>query len=68
MRGKRCAGLKLMLLPAALLGAGAAAAEDTPPPAVELNLPATIVVLDASSSMNAKKVVAKRFVSEEVIR
>jgi len=54
MRGKRCAGLKLMLLPAALLGAGAAAAEDTPPPAVELSLPATIVVLDASSSMNAK--------------
>ena len=47
MRGKRCAGLRLLLLPAALLGAGAAAAENAASPA-------TIVVLDASSSMNAK--------------
>jgi len=47
MRGKRCAGLRLLLLPAALLGAGAASAETAPPPAA-------IVVLDASSSMNAK--------------
>jgi hypothetical protein len=54
MRGNRCAGLKLMLLPAALLGAGAAIAEDAPRPAAELSFPATIVVLDASSSMNAK--------------
>jgi len=43
-----------MLLPAALLGAGAAIAEDAPRPAAELSLPTTIVVLDASSSMNAK--------------
>ena len=54
MRGKRCAGPELTLLAAALLGAGAAAAKDAPLPAAELSLPATIVVLDASSSMNAK--------------
>ena len=54
MRGKRCAGLRLLLLPAALLGAGAAAAETAPPPAATSSFPATIVVLDASSSMNAK--------------
>ena len=46
MRGKCCAGLRLLLLPAALLGAGVAAAENAPTP--------TIVVLDASSSMAAK--------------
>lgn len=46
MRGTCCAGLRLLLLPAALLGVGAAAAEDVPSP--------TIVVLDASSSMNTK--------------
>ena len=46
MRGKRCAGLNPMLLSAALLGAGAAAAETAPP--------STVVVLDASSSMNTK--------------
>ena len=46
MRGTCCAGLRLLLLPAALLGVGAAAAEDAPSP--------TIVVLDASSSMNTK--------------
>jgi hypothetical protein len=49
MRGRRCARLRLLLLPAALLGAGAALAETAPSPT-----PATIVVLDASSSMNAK--------------
>ncbi|MGE5260339.1 MAG: hypothetical protein ACM3MH_05625 [Actinomycetota bacterium] len=54
MRGKRCAGLRLALLPAALLGAGAAAlAKDTPAPA-DPSLPAAMVVLDASSSMNEK--------------
>jgi VWA domain-containing protein len=54
MRGKRCAGLRLLLLPAALLGVGAAAAKDAPPAAAEPGLSATIVVLDASSSMNGK--------------
>ncbi len=54
MRGKRCAGPKLTLLAAALLGAGAAAAKDEQRPAAELSLPATIIVLDASSSMSAK--------------
>ena len=49
MRGKRCARLRLMLLPAVLIGAGAAFAETPPSPA-----PAAIIVLDASSSMNAK--------------
>ena len=51
MRGKRCAGLSPLLLSAALLGAGSAAAENAPSPAAQA---ATIVVLDASSSMNAK--------------
>ena len=54
MRGKRCAGLRLLLLPAALLGAGVAVAETAPPPAATSSSPAAIVVLDASSSMNAK--------------
>jgi von Willebrand factor type A domain-containing protein len=53
MRGKRCAKLSLMLLPAALFGAGVAAAETSPSPATEPSLP-VIVVLDASSSMNGK--------------
>ncbi|HZP08566.1 hypothetical protein [Methyloceanibacter sp.] len=55
MRGERCAKLRLALLPAALLGAGAAAlAKDAPPPtAAPAHAPA-IVVLDASSSMNDK--------------
>ncbi len=54
MRGTCCAGLRLLLLPAALLGAGAAAAENPPSAAAEAGLPATMIVLDASSSMNAK--------------
>jgi hypothetical protein len=54
MRGTRCAGLRLLLLPAALLGAGAAAAENAPSPVVAPGASATIVVLDASSSMNTK--------------
>ena len=41
-----------MLLPAALLGAAAAAAQNTPAP--HSSLPATVFVLDASSSMSAK--------------
>jgi hypothetical protein len=55
MRGKRFAALKLLLLPACLLGAGLAAAEDTPPvPAPSQGLPAAIVVFDASHSMGDK--------------
>jgi hypothetical protein len=53
MRGTRCAELSLMLLPAALFGAGVAAAETSPAPATEPSLP-VIVVLDASSTMNGK--------------
>jgi hypothetical protein len=52
MRGKRCAGLSPLLLSAALVGAAPAAAENAPSPSS--GLPATVVVLDASSSMNAK--------------
>jgi len=54
MRGKRCGELRLLLLPAALLGAAAASAANAPPQAAAPGLPATIVVLDASSSMNTK--------------
>jgi len=54
MRGKGCAKLGLVLLPAALFGAGAAAAETAPPSAPQPGLPTAIVVLDASSSMKAK--------------
>ena len=55
MRGKRCAGLRLALLTAALLGAGAAAlAKDAPAKAPDPGPPAAIIVLDASSSMNEK--------------
>jgi hypothetical protein len=63
MRGKRCAGLRLLLLPAALLGAGAVAAKDAPPQAAATDLPTTIVVLDASKSMNAKIGSASKFTS-----
>src|SRR4029079_2432231 len=56
IRGKRCAGLRLLLLPAILLGMvemGAVAAKDaSSPPA--LGLPTTIIVLDASKSMAAR--------------
>jgi hypothetical protein len=43
-----------MLLPAALFGAGVAAAETAPPSSNGAAHPTAIVVLDASSSMNAK--------------
>ncbi len=52
MRGKRCAGLKPLILCAALTAAGAAAAEDAATPATPL--PAAMLVLDASKSMNNK--------------
>ncbi len=52
MRGERCAKLRLALLPAALLGAGAAAlAKDAPPTPAH---PPAVIVLDASISMNEK--------------
>jgi hypothetical protein len=55
MRGKRCAELRLAILAAALLGAGAAAlAKDAPSPPPDPALPPAIIVLDASSSMNEK--------------
>jgi len=54
MRGKRCAGLRLALLAAALLGAGAAALAKDAAPSTDPELPSTVVVLDASSSMNDK--------------
>ena len=63
MRGKRCAGLRLLLLPAALLGAGAVAAKNALPPTVAPDLPTTIIVLDASKSMNSKIGGASKFTS-----
>jgi Ca-activated chloride channel family protein len=53
MRGKRGTGLKLVILCAALGSVGSALAEHAPKPA-EPALPAAIIVLDASSSMNNK--------------
>src|SRR5262245_61692056 len=52
MRGKRRGKLGLLLLPAALLGAGVAGAETAPP--ASKNLPTAIVVLDASKTMGDK--------------
>lgn len=52
MRGKRCAELRLLLLPAALLGVGAAAAQNAPLPGSGPR--PVMIVLDASSSMSAK--------------
>jgi von Willebrand factor type A domain len=63
MRGKRCAGLSLLLLPAILLGVGAVAAKDAPAPAAPPGLPTTIIVLDASKSMAAKIGGASKFTS-----
>ena len=54
MRGKRCAGLRLALLAAALLGAGAAALAKDAAPSTDPERPSTVIVLDASSSMNDK--------------
>jgi hypothetical protein len=52
-----------MLLPAALFGAGVAAAETAPPSSTQAARPIAIVVLDASSSMNAKIAGASKIVS-----
>ena len=54
MRGKRFAALKLLLLPAYLLGAGIAAAEDASAPALIPGLPPAVLVLDASKTMGDK--------------
>jgi len=54
MRGKRCARLRLALLAAALFGAGAAALAKDAAPSTDPELPSTVIVLDASSSMNDK--------------
>lgn len=54
MRGTRCARLRLALLPAALLGAGAAALAKDAPPLPAPPHPPAVIVLDASSSMNEK--------------
>ncbi len=54
MRGKHFAALKLLLLPACFLGAGMAAAEDAPLPNPSPGLPAAVLVLDASRSMDDK--------------
>ena len=53
MRGKRGTGHKLVILCAALGSTGLALAEDAPKPAAPA-LPAAMIVLDASSSMNNK--------------
>jgi hypothetical protein len=52
MRGKRRGKLGLLLLPAALVGAGVAGAETAPP--ASQSLPTAIVVLDASKTMGDK--------------
>lgn len=52
MRGKDFAALSFLALPAILLGAGVAAAEDAPAPAADR--PAAVLVLDASESMTDK--------------
>jgi von Willebrand factor type A domain len=54
MGGKVFAALKLSLLPALLLGAGLAAAEDAPAPAPSPDRPAAVIVLDGSKSMSGK--------------
>ena len=54
MRGKRRGKLGLLLLPAALLGAGVAVAETAPQSPAGQSPPTTIVVLDASKSMGDK--------------
>jgi hypothetical protein len=55
MWGKRFAALKLLPFLACLLGAGPAAAEDAQPlPASGSDLPAIVLVLDASGSMGDK--------------
>lgn len=51
MRGTVFAALKLVLLPALLLGAGIAAAQDASAPAESPDRPAVVIVLDGSKSM-----------------
>jgi hypothetical protein len=66
MRGKRRARLRLILVPVALLGAGVAAAATAPPSTTEASYPTAIVVLDASSSMNAEAGGASKIASARV--
>jgi hypothetical protein len=54
MRGKRRGKLGLLLLPAALLGAGVAGAETAPQSPASQSLPTAIVVLDGSKTMGDK--------------
>jgi hypothetical protein len=54
MRGKRRGKLGLLLLPAALLGAGVAGAETASQSPTNPSLPTAIVVLDASKTMGDK--------------
>ena len=54
MRGKRRGKLGLLLLPAALLGAGVAGAETAPQSPASRSLPSAILVLDASKTMGDK--------------
>ena len=61
MRGKRRGKLGLLLLPAALLGAGAAGAETASQSSASQSLPTAIVVLDASKSMGDKIGSATKF-------
>ena len=63
MRGKRRGKLGLLLLPAALFGAGVAIAETAPPATKTPPLPTAIVVLDASKSMNDKLAGASKIAS-----
>ena len=63
MRGKRRGIRGLLLLPAALFGAGVAAAETAPPSATTPPLLTAIVVLDASKSMSEKTGGASRIAS-----
>ena len=63
MRGKRRGIRGLLLLPAALFGAGVAAVEAAPPSATTPPLLTAIVVLDASKSMSEKTGGASRIAS-----
>jgi hypothetical protein len=54
MWGKRFAALKLLALPACLLGAGLAAAQDAPLPAPSAGAAPTVFVLEATKSMGDK--------------
>lgn len=54
MWGKRFAGLKLMALPACMLGAGLAAAQEAPPPVPQPRAAPIVFVLEVTKSMSEK--------------